>query len=251
MSWFAPNLAKEKHCFFDRKGGVSQGRYAELNVNRKSLDKPENIIKNLNLAATHLGLTSKNLAMPCQGVSNYAVYVDKPSLFEQEADAFVTNRKDILLGITTADCAPVLFADKQQGIIGAAHAGWRGAVKGIMENTLNLMMEYGAKLENIAAAIGPCLQKKSFAAKEDMRQEFLRQDEENKRFFEQVDAESYLFDMEQYLIFRLRKFGISNISASGIDTYTSADYFSYRRECHKNTITQKADFPIQLSTIRL
>lgn len=113
--WLKKNIA-----FFDRKGGVSQGRYAELNVNRKSLDKPENIIKNLNLAATHLGLTSKNLAMPCQGVSNHAVFVDKPSLFEQEADAFVTNQKDILLGITTADCAPVLFADKQQGIIGAA-----------------------------------------------------------------------------------------------------------------------------------
>ena len=251
MSWSAPNLPADKHRFFDRRGGVSNGRYESLNFNRKSADKPENIKQNIVIAAGCFGLTPEAAAFPCQGVTGHAEYVGTPSLHKIEADAFVTDNHGILLGITTADCAPVLFADFKNGVIGAAHAGWRGAVRGIMENTLALMRQHGAELNHIAAAVGPCLQKNSFETRADMLGEFLAQDSENQKFFTPTDAGSYLFDMEQYLIFRLHKAGIENIAVSGIDTLTDQDYFSYRRECRLGNITRPADFPVQLSTITL
>lgn len=140
MSWNAPNLPADKHRFFDRHGGVSNGRYESLNVNRKSADAPENIRQNINIAAGTFGMAAAAAAFPCQGVTGHAEYTDAPSLYRIEADGFVTDRPGILLGITTADCVPVLFADFKNGVIGAAHAGWRGAVRGIMENTLALML---------------------------------------------------------------------------------------------------------------
>lgn len=251
MSWIAPNLPPKKHFFFDRHGGVSSGRYESLNINRKSADTPENIKQNINIAARYFNLTVENTAFPCQGTSSHAEYINTPSLHKIEADGFVTNKPGILLGITTADCAPVLFADIKNNVIGIAHAGWRGAVRGIMENTLTLMLKYGADLNHIAAAIGPCLQKPSFETRIDMLNEFIKQDTDNKRFFTTISNKRYLFDMEQYLLFRLHKFGIDNITTSGIDTYTSSDYFSYRRECHLGYITTPTDFPVQLSTITL
>lgn len=226
MSWNAPNLPADKHRFFDRHGGVSNGRYESLNVNRKSADAPENIRQNINIAAGAFGMTAADAAFPCQGVTGHAEYTDAPSLHRIEADGLVTDRPGILLGITTADCAPVLFADFKNGVI-------------------------GAELKHIAAAVGPCLQKNSFETRTDMLSEFLAQDPENQSFFTPAGAESYLFDMEQYLLFRLRKFGIENIAAAGIDTFTDPDYFSYRRECRLGRITRPADFPVQLSTITL
>lgn len=182
MSWNAPNLPADKHRFFDRHGGVSNGRYESLNVNRKSADAPENIRQNINIAAGAFGMTAADAAFPCQGVTGHAEYTDAPSLHRIEADGLVTDRPGILLGITTADCAPVLFADFKNGVIGAAHAGWRGAVRGIMENTLALMLQHGAELKHIAAAVGPCLQKNSFETRTDMLSEFLAQDPENQSF---------------------------------------------------------------------
>lgn len=111
MSWNAPNLPADKHRFFDRHGGVSNGRYESLNVNRKSADAPENIRQNINIAAGAFGMTAADAAFPCQGVTGHAEYTDAPSLHRIEADGLVTDRPGILLGITTADCAPVLFAD--------------------------------------------------------------------------------------------------------------------------------------------
>lgn len=183
MSWNAPNLPADKHRFFDRHGGVSNGRYESLNVNRKSADTPENIRQNINIAAGAFGMTAAAAAFPCQDVTGHAEYTDAPSLHRIEADGLVTDRPGILLGITTADCAPVLFADFKNGVIGAAHAGWRGAVRGIMENTLALMLQHGAELKHIAAAVGPCLQKNSFETRTDMLSEFLAQDPENQSFF--------------------------------------------------------------------
>ena len=124
MSWNAPNLPADKHRFFDRHGGVSNGRYESLNINRKSADAPENIRQNINIAAGTFGMAAVAAAFPCQGVTGHAEYTDAPSLYRIEADGFVTDRPGILLGITTADCAPVLFADFKNGVIGAAQA-WR------------------------------------------------------------------------------------------------------------------------------
>ena len=181
MSWFAENLDKNKHCFFGAEGGVSTGIYNSLNTNTMSQDSKENILKNQNLIAANFKLNYENMMLLKQGVSDVAVWVDKPSQFQIWADGAVTNNPNILLCLKTADCAPILLSDYENSVIGVAHAGWRGAYKGIVENVLKLMLKHGADLNNIKAAIGPCLQQKSFAVKDDMRQIFLEQDIENKQ----------------------------------------------------------------------
>lgn len=251
MTYVSPLLDPAKHCFFDRFGGVSSGLYDSLNFNVKSQDSKDNIQANIEIVAQKFGLTSNCVALIFQNISSDAIYVDTPSQFQFHADGMVTKQKNIILGITTADCAPVMFADYQNQVIGIAHAGWRGAVKGIMENTLQLMLEHGACKNNIIAVIGPCLQKPSFECKADMHQEFMAQDTYNQTFFTATDNEHYQFDSAEYLIHRLNKFGITNVSSSTIDTYTDEAYFSYRRNTHRQLIGSRADFPIQLSTIML
>ena len=163
-----------------------------------------------------------------------------------------TDRPGIILGITTADCMPVLLADEKHGVIGAAHAGWRGALAGVIENTVKVMLEKGAAVEDIAAAAGPCLQKESFEVQNDMRNLFLDRDKDNERFFTPCAGERWLCDLEAFVRHRFDLIGIKNISFSGIDTYTNPElYFSYRRCRHLGQIAVKDDFPIELSTIRL
>lgn len=251
MSFFASNINPRKHCFFDRHGGVSKDIFDSLNFNFKSTDSFENIKTNLEIAARYHGLTGSQLAVLHQGVSNSAVYITKATHFKIQADGMVTDKPDLILGITTADCAPVLFADTKHGVIGISHAGWRGALHGIMENTISLMLEKGAVFKDIAAAIGPCLQQQSFEIQNDMLNEFATQNPSNTQFFTRKASEHYLFDMEQFLRQRLLSAGIENITLSGIDTYTDTNYFSYRRCCHQKLITQPGNFPIQLSTITL
>lgn len=251
MSYFAPNLPFEKHCFFGRNGGVSQGRFASLNCNLRGNDGLENVFKNLENIANYYHLNRKHLITIRQGFSNKAIYVDEPGLFQLEADGLVTNQADLILGITTADCTPVLFADYKNGIIGAAHAGWRSAVRGILENTLDLMLDKGAKLESIHAAIGPCLQQQSFEAGPDMYEEFIAKNPDNQQFFIPY-GERFLFDIEGFVLKSLQDYGLQNISTSGIDTYQyENEYFSFRRDTHRKLIPSLGDFPNQLSTIVL
>lgn len=250
MSYTAPNIPDNKHFFFDRHGGVSTGKYASLNASIKSQDNRENIFQNLSLAAQHYNQPMQNLAILIQGVSNKAVYIDQPSQYEITADGMVTDKPEIILALRTADCAPVLFWDQKNNVIGAAHAGWRGALRGIIENTLDIMLQHGADKNNICAAIGPCLQYSSFICQQDMLQEFINTETKYQQFFTPC-PEGFLFDAENFIIQRLKKYGISNISASGINTYTDENYFSYRRNCHRNLIPVPLDFPTHLSTITL
>ncbi len=250
--YLAPNLPQEKHAFFGKNGGVSEGIFASFNFNWRSSDKPENIEKNLELIGKFYGLPGSAVMRPKQGHTNTAVYIDCPSRYQIEADGVVTDRPDIILGITTADCMPVLLADEKHGVIGAAHAGWRGALAGVVENTVGIMLEKGAKIEDIAAAAGPCLQKESFEVQSDMRDQFLRQDKANGQFFIPCGTDRWLCDLEAYVWYRLNLIGIKNTSFSGIDTYTNPElYFSYRRNCHQGLISTPGDFPIELSTIKL
>ena len=248
----AKNLSLAKHAFFGRTGGFSKGIFNSLNFNYKGTDSPKNLSRNLDIAAAYYGLSGKKIVRLNQIHSSKAVYVDRPSQYIIEADGVVTDKPHIILGITTADCIPVLLADYKSGIIGASHAGWKGALKGIVENTISTMLEHGAKIENIAAATGPCLQKQNFHVRNDMRDQFLLQNEENSKFFTQIDNEQYLCDLEQYVNHRLTLMGITNISLSGIDTYSDEKhYFSYRRFCHQNLIKPGGGFGIELSTICL
>ena len=251
MSFCAPNIPADKHLFFDRFGGVSTGKYDSLNASLHSLDKRENIFQNLDIAAHRFGYRLEDLTILKQGTCAEAVYIDTPERYARFADGMVTDKKNIILAIRTADCAPIIFYDKQQHIIGAAHAGWRGALRGIIENTLDLMLSLGAQKQTIAAAIGPCLQKNSFECQDDMRHEFLQINSDYADFFTPKDDKHWLFDAENFCIHRLQTYGITNIAASHIDTYTDTDYFSYRRNCHRQLISAPKDYPSHLSTIIL
>ncbi|MBP3546207.1 MAG: peptidoglycan editing factor PgeF [Alphaproteobacteria bacterium] len=248
----APNIPLAKHAFFGRKGGVSKGIYNSLNFNYRGNDKPENLSRNLDIIGAYYGFDGSRVVRLLQAHTNKSVYIDKPSQYEIEADGVVTDQTGIILGVTTADCIPVLLADYKNGIIGAAHAGWRGALSGVVENTIKLMLERGAEISEIAVATGPCLQKENFETKDDMRDMFLAQSNENQQFFTQIGDGKYLCNLEEYVKYRVKLLGINNIFTSGIDTYSNPDlYFSYRRSCHQNLIKQAGDFGIELSTICL
>lgn len=251
MSYRAQNLPADKHCFFGTEGGVSVGIYASLNTNLSSRDDRANILRNFERIAAHFKMQRQNMATVRQNVSDIAVWVQAPTWFETAADAMATNNPDILLGIKTADCAPVLLADYQNGVIGAAHAGWRGAAKGVIENTVALMMARGAKVQNIAAAIGPCIQQKSYEVKADMRDVLLAQNADNARFFTTQDGQNFYFDLSGFAVAKLRDLGIENIDVSPIDTYSDTGYFSFRRNTHSGLIKAPKDYPTQFSCIRL
>ena len=172
--WTAANLQQEKHCFFGVAGGVSEGIYKGLNVNTKSDDFPERLNANLDRAAARFGLKKENLVLLNQGVSADAVYVTEGSRDCVTADGTVTDKKNVILCIRTADCAPVLLADYAKGIIGAAHAGWRGTVKKIAKKTVDAMQkEYKTKPENLRVGIGPSICEDCFEIGQEVMDAFL------------------------------------------------------------------------------
>ena len=251
--WQADNLDKNKHCFLGKNGGVSTGKYAELNVNTRSCDDQNLIAHNLRIAANKIGLEKENLLLLRQGVSNKVVFVEEASQDKIEADGAVTIKKGIGLCIRTADCAPVLFEDKKNGVIGAAHAGWRGAFKGVMENVINLRVEKGADLKNITAAVGPCILQKSYEVDFNFYNQFVEDNLRNKKYFVAGEREGhFLFDLQDYCFDRLVACGIENIQVSNIDTYISEEeYFSFRRFTHQGLSEKPKDFPTHISLISL
>lgn len=251
MSYRAQNLPAEKHCFFGVEGGVSEGIYASLNTNLSSRDSRDNVLRNFDLIAAHFDMKRQEMATVRQSVSNKAMWVDEPIWFNVAADAMATNNPDILLGIKTADCAPVLLADYQNSVIAAAHAGWRGAYKGVIENAVALMVAHGAKTQNIAAAIGPCMQQQSFEVKADMRDVLLAQNADYARYFITEDSITFYFDLAGFVRDRLRSVGVENIDCAPIDTYADTGYFSFRRNTHLGLIKAPKDYPTQFSCIRL
>ena len=251
MSYRAQNLPADKHCFFGAEGGVSAGIYASLNTNLSSRDSRDNILCNFERIAAHFKMHLQDMATVRQNVSDIAVWVESPTWFEITADAMATNNPDVLLGIKTADCAPVLLADYQNGVIGAAHAGWRGAYKGVIENTVALMVAHGAKVQNIVAAVGPCMQQKSFEVKSDMRDVLLAQNADYARFFTTQDGQNFYFNLSGFAAAKLRDLGVENIDVSPIDTYSDSGYFSFRRNTHLGLIKAPKDYPTQFSCVRL
>ena len=229
-----PSLARLPgitHGFFGRQGGVSTGLYDSLNVGVGSDDKPDAIERNRTLVSATLG--AKHLLSCYQVHSARVIPVDAPWTDRPEADAMVTNRPGIGLCILTADCTPVLFADAEAGIIGAAHAGWKGALGGVTDNVIAAMEKLGSDRANIACAIGPCIAQASYEVDAAFRARFLDTDANNDRFFATGKADHFQFDIEDYVAARLQAAGISIIDKLGLDTYANEDrYFSYRRSCH-------------------
>lgn len=253
MVWKAKNLPENKHCFLGRNGGVSSGKYQSLNVNTKSLDDWQNLNQNLEIAAQSVSLKKENLLLLNQGVSNIATYVDQASCDVVTADGIVTDVSGIGLCIRTADCAPILLRDDKAGVVGAAHAGWRGAFGGIIENVVSLMLKKGASKANIAAAVGPCIAQNSYEVDADFYARFVACDKKfTKYFINGVKKGFYLFDLAGFCADKLLLSGIENIEVAHHDTYKREDeYFSYRRLTHRQQIEQPKDFATELSIIVL
>ena len=223
------------HGFFGRRGGFSTGPVAGLNCGTGSGDDPEVIEANRRLAADAI-LPGAPIASVYQVHSPTVVIVAEaaPHAERPRADGLVTDRPGLLLGVVTADCAPVLLADRNAGVIGAVHAGWRGALAGVTDQAVAAMISLGAKADDIAAAIGPCLGRASFEVGDDFAKPLLAEDPGNERFFAGGPSGKPHFDLEAYLAARLAAAGVRRIAASGLDTYALEDrFYSYRRASHR------------------
>jgi YfiH family protein len=237
------------HGFLGRRGGVSAGVCAGLNVGTGSNDDREAIAENRRRAAAAV-LDRAALATVHQVHSADAVFATEPWPHEQRphADAMVTDRPGLLLGILTADCVPVLFADEEAGVIGAAHAGWRGAIAGVTDATIVLMEQHGADRDNIGAAIGPAIAQASYEVDDSLRQRFLDEDDSNARFFVDGPRGRPHFDLPAYVAHRLLLAGVGTIERLALDTYADPDrFFSYRRATHLG----EPDYGRQISLIGL
>ena len=235
------------HGFLGRRGGVSTGELAGLNVGYGSGDERDSIAENRARAIAAV-LPGAELATVHQIHSANVVRVERSWAHEDRphADSMVTDRPGLLLGILTADCAPVLLADAEAGVVGAAHAGWRGALAGVTDAVIAAMEDLGARRERIAAAVGPCIGRDSYEVDQAFRAKFLEADPGNQRFFAGGPAGKPHFDLERYVIARLEAVGIGSVEALGLDTYADADrFFSYRRATHRG----EADYGRQIAMI--
>src|SRR5437868_7651142 len=245
----AISLGQFPHGFLGRRGGMSVGEMAGLNVGYGSSDDREAIAGNRRLAVAAL-LADAELATVHQVHSAEVVVADQAWRQGERprADAMVTDTPNLLLGILTADCAPVLFADHHAVVVGAAHAGWRGALAGVTDRTIEVMEQLGARRDNIHAAVGPCIAQPNYEVDEAFRSRLIERDPENKRFFVPGAGGKPHFDLEAYVVHRLIAAGIGEVEALNLDTYADADrFFSYRRATHRG----EADYGRQLSAIAI
>ena len=232
----SPLLEDFPHGFLGRRGGVSTGIFESLNCSLGSDDARENVLENRRRAVEAI-LPGASLSRVYQIHSPDVVTVTGP--IDQDnppkADALVTDRPGFLLAVQTADCVPVLFADPQAGVVGAAHSGWKGAFGGVNENTIAAMEALGADRSRIVCAIGPCIAQKSYEVDKGFFRRFAEADGMNERFFASGKPGHHQFDIEGYVAARLAAAGITRVHCLGEDTYSQPDrFFSYRRSCHRN-----------------
>ena len=238
------------HGFFTRAGGVSSGLYQSLNCGPGSDDRPEDVAENRQRVARHLSGRDAPLATMYQIHSNKVVITDKAFTAGSlpHADALVTNTKGLVLGVLTADCAPVLLADSKAGVIAVAHAGWRGALAGVCEETVKSMETLGADRKNIKAAIGPCIGKDFYEVGLNFFEHFMSTNLDYKKFFGPGKRDKFYFDLASFVKLRLEGAGVKGVYTIALDTYREREkFFSYRRMCHR----EEADYGRQISAIYL
>ncbi len=223
------------HGFFTRQGGVSQGLYASMNGGIGSKDDRDAVAENRRRMAAHLG--APHLLVPYQIHSPDALIVEAPFAPEDRprCDALVTSARKIGLGVTGADCGIVLFADENAQVIAAAHAGWKGALTGVLEATLTTMEKLGAARQNIKAVLGPTIAQKSYEVGPEFFERFFAEDKDYARFFAPSSRERhFMFDLPGFIGFRLERAQIGKFENLGLDTYADeARFFSYRRSVHR------------------
>lgn len=239
-----------RHGFFTRRGGISEGIHAGLNVGYGSSDKREAVAENRARAARWLGVDEDHLATVHQVHSADVEIVDSPLPLDErpKADALVTATPGLAIGILTADCGPILFADDRARVIGAAHAGWKGALTGIAENTIAAMESLGAKRENIRAVLGPAISAANYEVGPERVASFVDADAANATYFTpSAKAGHALFDLNRYTLDRLMRSGVTVDHAARCTYAEPENFYSYRRTTHR----QEPDYGRQLSAIVL
>ncbi|MGX7706777.1 peptidoglycan editing factor PgeF [Methylobacterium sp. Gmos1] len=234
----APELshAEIRHAFFTRQGGVSEGLYASLNGGLGSGDDPARVRENRRRMTAELSLPPENLVSLYQVHSADAVVVEAPFAERPRADAMATRVPGLALGILTADCGPILFADPVNRVVGAAHAGWKGALTGVIEATLAAMESLGAERSGIVAVLGPTIGREAYEVGPEFRERFEAAEAGNARYFAASPgrASHSLFDLPSYIVARLERAGIGEVANLGLCTYADPDrFFSYRRTTHR------------------
>lgn len=241
-------LSPIKHGFFTRKGGASSGIFSSLNCGVGSSDQRDMVTINRARVATHLGADPDQLAAVHQTHSARAVSVTSPFDTPPEADAMVTATPGLVLGILTADCQPVLFADHTARVIGAAHAGWKGALDGVLEAAIEAMEDLGAKRARIRAVIGPSISQRAYEVGPEFLDRFVDLDPDTARFFANGTGDRYQFDLIGFGLHRLRDAGVEQAEWTGHCTYSDSDrFYSYRRSQHH----KEADYGRLISAICL
>ena len=245
------NLPKIRHAFLTREGGVSDGVYGSLNCGYGSMDSREKVTENRARALTLSGLRNTKLVTASQEHTATVEVVHKPWVIGEApvADGMVTDKPNIALGILTADCAPVLLADGVSGIIGAAHAGWRGAKNGVLDATIEAMVNLGAKTSEIVAGIGPCIAQRSYEVSDEFAEPFLRENQSNHDLFVPSRRSGHLmFDLPGYVARRLSVFKLKHVVRSPCDTCLEANrFYSYRR----SVLVGEPDYGRELSLISI
>jgi polyphenol oxidase len=225
-----------RHAFFTRDGGVSDGVYADLNGGLGSNDDPARVAENRRRMAEQMGVTPEHLLSVWQIHSPDAVVVTGPwqGTSRPRADAMVTRSEGLAISVTAADCGPILLVDPNAHVIGAAHAGWKGALTGIVESTVDAMEKLGAERGGIVAAIGPLIRQHSYEVGGEFVERFIEADAENAPFFIPSSRDRYaMFDLAGYIRMRLEDAGVLMIDDIGVDTYSDERFYSYRRSVHR------------------
>jgi YfiH family protein len=219
------------HCFFSKNGGVSRGVYDSLNCGLGSSDKKENILKNLDIVKKKMGLNSENLFSMNQTHSNNVTVINNANKHIQKinSDALVTNQRNIGISVLTADCVPVLIYDEVNQIIAVIHAGWRGALGGIILNTFNEINRI-AKNGKINVAIGPCINAHNYEVDQDFYLKFIHESKSNKKFFFSTVKNKFLFDLRKYVNSKFEKLDVNHVDNINFDTFSeNKNFFSFRR----------------------
>ncbi len=226
-----------RHAFFTREGGVSRGIYAALNGGTGSSDDPADVAENRRRMAEQMGVVPEHFLSLHQVHSPDAVLATGPwpGAARPKADAIVTSTAGLAIGVTTADCGPILFVEPTARVIGAAHAGWKGALTGVLESTIAAMEQLGAQRDGIIAALGPLIRQDSYEVGPEFVARFIDTDAEYGMFFLPSTREAHaMFDLAGFIRMRLEHAGILMIDDLGLDTYADERFFSYRRSVHRN-----------------
>ena len=236
-----------KHCFFSRKNGFSKGIYKGLNCGKGSNDNKKNINKNLNYVAKKMGSEKTKLILMHQTHSNQVIEIKKNNYKKKIlADAMITKMNGIVLGVLTADCVPIIVYDAKNKIIGCIHAGWKGALSGIIKNTINKIKKNNSS-NKIYASIGPCINKKSYEVDKNFYKKFISKSKNNKIYFSKKNRTKMFFNLRKFVTDKLLKLGVKVDQVNRDTLSESSNFFSYRRSCK----LKEKDYGRCISTIRM